>query len=50
MRLRFTSAAERELADALDYYEKVEKGLGGKFLVEVESATEQMVDPHTNLP
>jgi hypothetical protein len=41
--LRFLSSAERELADALKFYEKAEKGLGAEFLDEIEAAMERIL-------
>jgi toxin ParE1/3/4 len=35
---RFTSVAERELQEALEFYEAAENGLGARFLDEVEAA------------
>jgi len=35
MTYRFTSAANKEIQSALDFYERAETGLGGKFLDEL---------------
>jgi plasmid stabilization system protein ParE len=36
--VRFTSTAERELREAIEFYEAAENGLGARFLDEVEAA------------
>ena len=38
MNYRFLRPAERELIEAVEYYEAAEKGLGVEFLGEIESA------------
>jgi plasmid stabilization system protein ParE len=38
MTFRFTSAAHREVAEALNYYERQQIGLGVKFLDELEAS------------
>ena len=43
MKARFNSAAERELQEALEFYEAVKNGLGARFLDEVEAATARIV-------
>ena len=43
MNFRFTSAALRELRDAVLYYDEAENGLGGQFLDEVEAATKRIL-------
>jgi hypothetical protein len=40
---RFTSAAEEDLREAIEFYEAAEQGLGAKFLSEVESALGRIV-------
>jgi toxin ParE2 len=40
---RFTSAAEAELQEAIQFYEAAENGLGAKFLGEVEGALERII-------
>jgi hypothetical protein len=42
VRARFTSAAEAELQEAIEFYETAENGLGGRFLNEVEAAVERV--------
>jgi plasmid stabilization system protein ParE len=39
VKARFTSAAERELKEALEFYEAAQQGLGSQFLDEIEAAT-----------
>jgi len=41
--VRFTSAAERELKEAIQFYEAAENGLGSRFLDEVEAAVARIV-------
>ena len=41
--VRFTSTAERELKEAVEFYEAAEHGLGAKFLDEVEAALARIV-------
>ncbi|MBI5494797.1 MAG: type II toxin-antitoxin system RelE/ParE family toxin [Deltaproteobacteria bacterium] len=43
MNLRFTSAAEAELRDAVTFYEVAENGLGGVFLDEVEATAARIL-------
>ncbi len=43
MKVRFTSAAERELQQAIESYEAAENGLGGRFLEEVEAVVARIV-------
>jgi hypothetical protein len=38
MTYRFTSAANKEIEWALDFYERAENGLGGKFVDELSAA------------
>jgi plasmid stabilization system protein ParE len=40
---RFTSTAERELQEALEFYEAEQNGLGARFLDEVEAATARIL-------
>jgi plasmid stabilization system protein ParE len=42
VRLRFTSSAEQELREAIEFYDEVENGLGGRLLDEIEAATERI--------
>jgi plasmid stabilization system protein ParE len=47
MTFRFSSAAHTEISSALEYYEEQEKGLGLKFLNELEAAIGRVVAmPH----
>lgn len=39
MKARFTSVAELELKEAMEFYEAAQPGLGAEFLAEVEVAT-----------
>lgn len=39
MNYRLTSLANREIETAVTYYEEAERGLGGKFLDELEAAS-----------
>ena len=39
MKVRFASAAELELKEAMAFYESARTGLGAEFLVEVEATT-----------
>ncbi|MGD0262644.1 MAG: type II toxin-antitoxin system RelE/ParE family toxin [Verrucomicrobiota bacterium] len=43
MNARFTSTAERELQEAIEFYEAAENGLGARFLDEVEAAVARIV-------
>ena len=43
MNVRFTSAAERELRQAIDFYEAAENGLGSRLLDEVEAAVARIL-------
>jgi plasmid stabilization system protein ParE len=43
MTYRFTSAAEQDLAAALEYYEDAQPGLGTKFLDELEAAIGRII-------
>lgn len=45
MKLRFASPAERELKEALEFYESARQGLGGEFLAEVEAAI-RLIESH----
>ena len=40
MKVRFASTAERELKEAMDFYESEHQGLGAEFLAEVEATTD----------
>ena len=42
MKVRFASPAERELREAVEFYESAQEGLGPDFLAEVEAATRLM--------
>ena len=42
MNIRFTSAAHRELAEAIEYYESKQSGLGNRFLRAVEACAERI--------
>jgi len=42
MSVRFASAAQRELKEAIEFYESAENGLGARFLEEVEAAVERI--------
>ena len=44
MNFSFHPKAEKELNDAIGYYEDVESGLGYDFALEVHSAIKQSVD------
>ena len=44
MTVRFLSIAERELADAFDYYDREKPGLGLEFIVEVDAAIQRIVE------
>ena len=37
MKARFASTAERELKEAMEFYESARQGLGAEFLAEVEA-------------
>ena len=39
MKVRFTSTAELELKEAMEFYQAAQAGLGAEFLAEVEAAT-----------
>lgn len=39
MKARFASPAERELKEAMEFYESARQGLGAEFLAEVEATT-----------
>ena len=43
MNARFTSSAETELQEAIDFYEAAENGLGARFLDEVEAAVARIL-------
>lgn len=43
MKARFTSSAEAELREAVGFYEAAEKGLGARFLDEVEGVIARVV-------
>lgn len=43
MNYRLTSLANREIETAVIYYEEAERGLGGKFLDEVESTIRRII-------
>jgi len=43
VKAQFTSAAEEELREAIEFYEAAEPGLGAEFLTEVESALARIV-------
>lgn len=45
MNARFTSVAELELKEAMEFYERVQAGLGAEFLAEVEAAT-RLIETH----
>ena len=42
MNIRFTSAARRELVEAVEYYESKQSGLGYRFLRAVEACAERI--------
>ncbi len=42
MKVRFTAAARRELADAIEYYEGRQTHLGERFLAAVEATAERI--------
>ena len=42
MKVRFTTSANRELVEAVDYYESQQPGLGGRFLDEVDAAVDRI--------
>lgn len=42
MTFRLTSAAYRELREALEFYERQQAGLGMRFLVVIESAIDRL--------
>jgi plasmid stabilization system protein ParE len=41
---RFLPQAERDLSDALDYYEMCQPGLGTEFLIEIRKAVARILD------
>ena len=43
MKVRFLSVAEQELAEAIQYYEKLEEGLGLRFYSEIRNAIDRIV-------
>lgn len=45
MKARFTSVAELELKEAMEFYEAAQIGLGAEFLAEVE-ATTRLIEAH----
>ena len=45
MNVGFTSVAELELKEAMEFYEAAETGLGAEFLAEVEAAT-RLIEAH----
>lgn len=45
MKARFTSPAELELKEAIEFYESAQNGLGAKFLEEVEAVV-QLIETH----
>ena len=45
MKACFTSIAELELKEAMEFYEAAQVGLGGEFLAEVE-ATTRLIETH----
>lgn len=45
MKAHFTSIAELELKEAMEFYETKQTGLGAEFLAEVE-ATTQLIETH----
>ncbi len=42
MKIRYASGARKEFFEAMDYYESIEPGLGGRFVEEVEMALDQI--------
>jgi plasmid stabilization system protein ParE len=40
VKVRFASTAERELQEAMEFYESARQGLGADFLAEVEATTQ----------
>ncbi|WP_328983628.1 type II toxin-antitoxin system RelE/ParE family toxin [Thiorhodovibrio winogradskyi] len=44
MNFSFHQEAEKELNEAIDYYEDIEPGLGYDFALEVRSAIDRLVD------
>ena len=47
MKVRFISAAQKELTAAVDFYEAAENGLGARFLDEVEATVQRIVSHPT---
>ena len=45
MIIRFTSVAETELKEAMEFYEAAQSGLGAEFVTEVE-ATTRLIEAH----
>jgi len=45
VKARFTSVAELELKEAMEFYEAAQSGLGAEFLAEVE-ATTRLIEAH----
>ena len=43
MTARFISTAQKELQEAIEFYEAAENGLGARFLDEVEATTERII-------
>ena len=43
--MRFASPAERELKEAVEFYESAQEGMGADFLAEVEAAT-RLIESH----
>jgi hypothetical protein len=46
---RFLSTAERELREAIEFYESSENGLGTRFLDEIEAAVARIVANPTGI-
>ncbi len=45
MKARLTSPAQRELKEAIEFYEAARIGLGAEFLLEIEAAT-RLIETH----
>ena len=45
MKARFTSVAETELREAMEFYESAQSGLGAEFLAEIQ-ATTRLIESH----
>jgi hypothetical protein len=45
VKVRFALLAERELKDAVEYYESAQEGLGADFLAEAEAAV-RLIETH----